>query len=358
MPHPYKDRDSKFYWKTAVADVGGFGLGALWTPKFKVGKTSKIITSGSCFAQHISRRLVDRGYTWLDAEPGPNLEAPEAKRKFNYGIFSFRTGNIYTANMLLQWLSFAFQRSTPTLEPLIKDGRFYDPYRQQIEPNGFSSIDDLLTSREATLDAIRTAFTEADVFLFTFGLTEAWHDVKTGQEYSACPGVVAGTFDPSHTKLVNHSFGATLRQFRDALRIVNEHRTQNIRVITTVSPVPLTATASDKHVLVATTYSKSVLRSVAGQLSNDSPSVDYFPSYEVVTAPISRGMHYEGNARNVTRAGVDAVLSHFFSGIEAKTRTSAHASYDKPADQQNMTYTTASEDDVVCDEVILNAFAK
>ncbi|AGT09070.1 GSCFA domain-containing protein [Paracoccus aminophilus] len=360
MPHPYQDRAPKFYWKTAVSDVGGFGLNELWKSKFRITKSTKIITAGSCFAQHISRQLVDRGYTWLDAEPGPDLIAPEAKRKFNYGIFSFRTGNIYTANMLLQWLKFSFGLEEPKLQPLESKGRYYDPYRQQIEPEGFPSVDELLASREATFLAIRQAFTTADIFLFTFGLTESWQDIETGQEYSMCPGVVAGVFDPGRTKLVNHNFGSILRQFRDALRVINQNRDKNIRVITTVSPVPLTATATSKHVLVATTYSKSILRAVAGQFMDDSPSIDYFPSYEVVTAPISRGMHYEGNARTVTSAGVSAVLAHFFKGIEStrKPRASSERDESNSSEDQTDTDLVETEDDIVCDEVILNAFAR
>ena len=41
-------------------------------------------------------------------------------------------------------------------------------------------------------------------------------------------------------------------------------RTPKLRILLTVSPVPLTATAGDDHVLLATTYSKSVLRAGRG----------------------------------------------------------------------------------------------
>ncbi|QRZ13974.1 GSCFA domain-containing protein [Paracoccus methylovorus] len=354
MTHPYEGRPNRFYWRTAVADPGGFGLTDLWRPKFKLTKSTKFITAGSCFAQHISRRLVERGYTWLDAEPGPDYSAPESKRRFNYGIFSFRTGNIYTAHMLLQWVRFAFGSDAPSLQPLEKDGRYYDPYRQQIEPDGFVSVEELMASREAALAALRLAFTEADVLLFTFGLTEAWIDRATGHEYSSCPGVVAGHYDPASTYMINHPLGQIARDFRDALRIVNENRSINLRVITTVSPVPLTATASNNHVLTATTYSKSVLRAVAGQLTESSPSIDYFPSYEVVTAPVSRGIHYEGNYRNVTAGGVDAVLQHFFCAIEGETG----ARHVRSGSSQTPAGEPETDPDVICDEVILDAFAR
>ena len=59
----------------------------------------------------------------------------------------------------------------------------------------------------------------------------------------------------------------------DALRVINP----DLRFLLTVSPVPLTATASGQHVLTATTYSKSVLRSAAGFLSQnrDTPIISH-----------------------------------------------------------------------------------
>ncbi len=84
----------------------------------------------------------------------------------------------------------------------------------------------------------------------------------------------------------------------------------------TVSPVPLTATASKEHVLVATTYSKSILRSAAGELSLSRDDVDYFPSYELISQPPTFGKFYESNLRSVKPEGVDYVMKHFELGID------------------------------------------
>lgn len=78
--------------------------------------------------------------------------------------------------------------------------------------------------------------------------------------------------------------------------------------------MPLAATATDNHVLVATTYSKSVLRSVAGELSEDHADIHYFPSYEIISSHPARGMFFEPDLRNVNPFGVDLVMRHFFSG--------------------------------------------
>jgi hypothetical protein len=85
-----------------------------------------------------------------------------------------------------------------------------------------------------------------------------------------------------------------------------------LRVLLTVSPVPLTATASGQHVLTATSHSKSLLRAVAGELAASLPQVDYFPSYEIITHPAYRGRFYAPNLRSVLPEGVDHVMTCFF----------------------------------------------
>ena len=62
-------------------------------------------------------------------------------------------------------------------------------------------------------------------------------------------------------------------------------------MILTVSPVPLVATAAGKHVLVATTYSKSVLRVACEEVCQKAADVMYFPSYEIITGNYNRGSY-------------------------------------------------------------------
>jgi hypothetical protein len=352
MKNPYQDLESRSFWRTAVAEAGTFGLKDLWRPAYPIRKSTKIITAGSCFAQNISSRLVAQGYSWIDKEPGPEFASPHIKKKYNYGVFSFRTGNIYTARMLRQWIAFAFGEDSPRIPPILHDGRFYDPYRQQIELEGFGSAEELNDARYETLLAIREAFTECDVFFFTLGLTEAWQHIPTGQEYSACPGVSCGLYDPSEVRLINHTVRDIVSDIRTALGIVNRNRKTRIRSLLTVSPVPLTATATNDHVLVATNYSKSVLRAAAGELSTIRRWIDYYPSFEIITSPVSRGAHYAGNLRSITQDGVDHVLSHFFSGIR-RFDPKTGAINESVARSANL-----ADEDVVCEEVILNAFSK
>lgn len=312
--NPYVGLSGNAFWRSAVADKPILGIDGLWTPKINIEKTDKIVTAGSCFAQHISRALRTHGYWWLDAEPAPPSLSAEQKSAFGFGVFSFRTGNIYTAALLKQWLSWALNEPKSSPEAWVSGNRVYDPFRPNIEPNGFQSVEEMQVSRSDTLAAIRRAVTESDLFVFTLGLTEAWINVEHGHVYPMCPGTVAGTFDGSRHKFHNYSYSEVTADLRETIGLMRGLNPR-LRLLLTVSPVPLTATATGEHVLVATTYSKSTLRAVAGDLAHEFEFVDYFPSYEIITAFPYRGIFFGPNMRSVAPEGVEFVMRSFFKAL-------------------------------------------
>ncbi|MFD4575727.1 GSCFA domain-containing protein [Streptomyces sp. NPDC058417] len=325
-PNPYTRQPARAFWRTAVAEPEPAHIAGLWTPKFTIGPDDPVITAGSCFARHIGRALLDEGMHWYDAEPPPpGLTAP-AREDRGYGRFSFRTGNVYTAAALRQWVAWALEAEQPPQEYWEEDGRFHDPYRPSLEPDGFATPEALAASRAVTLAALRRALLKADVLVFTLGLTEAWHDTVTGTVLPMCPGTVRGTFDPTRHVLRNHTVAQVHQDLTDTLALAHTVNPA-LRTILTVSPVPLTATATDRHVLVATTHSKSVLRAAAGQLADESPDVDYFPSYEIVTGHPYRAAFYAPNLRTVTPDGVAFVMRHFFTALDVGDPTAP----DRPA---------------------------
>jgi GSCFA family protein len=355
--HPYSDLPQTAFWKTAVAAANPLQIAGLWQPKYPITPKHKVVTAGSCFAQHFGRALAGRNYNWLDAEPAPVLLNRAQAREFSYGIFSFRTGNIYTARMLRQWLSYAFGEVEQDTEVWRHAGRYYDPLRPAIEPQGFVSEAELFASRTATYAAIRRAVSRADLFVFTMGLTECWRNRETGLEYAMCPGTLAGHYDEGSHKFVSQRYPAIQRDMRGCLDILRKHNPR-IRVLLTVSPVPLTATASGQHVLTATSYSKSVLRAVAGDLAEDLRYVDYFPSYEIITHPAYRGMFYAANQRSVVQQGVDHVMDSFFADQQTAFPEKARRAR-RGVPEAGQSFASAnSQGAVKCEEEILDAFAR
>ncbi len=355
MDNPYQGYAPKAFWKTAVGAVSPFQISGMWQPKFPVVPSDKIVTAGSCFAQHIGRALAARGYQWFNAEPAPSLMVDEDAYAFNYGIFSFRTGNIYTTRMLRQWLEQAYGILPEPEEVWESKGRFFDPMRPGIEPGGFATLAELKSARAATQAAIRKAVEDANLFVFTLGLTESWRNRDTGLEYASCPGTAAGEYDAARHEFVNHRVDAIQADLNAALAIMRKAN-PSLKVLLTVSPVPLTATASGQHVLSATTYSKSVLRTVAGMAAEDHDFVDYFPSYEIITAPAFRGMFFAPNMRSVVPEGVNFVMQNFFADQLAAFGKQKRV---KPAAKKAAAKSAAHKpsDDIKCEEELLDAFS-
>ena len=361
MSHPYETLPEDRFWRSAVAERDALEITGLWKPRHQIGRRTRIVTAGSCFAQHFAKALVARRYRWLDFEPGPAGLTAAQRKDYHYGTFSFRTGNIYTPRMLRQWLTWALTETPVPGEVWERDGRFYDPFRPGVEPGGFGSPEELYASRKETLAAIAAAVRGAQVFVFTMGLTEAWVNKATGVEYAVCPGTVAGVFDAEQHGFVNHGFGALMADMTASLRLM-VRANRRLGLLLTVSPVPLTATASGQHVLTATSHSKSMLRAVASELVLAQKRVDYFPSYEIITHPAYHGRFFAPNLRSVLSAGVDHVMAQFFhdqavafGGNTAAPPAEAPTAAPEPAEALEPEMTEAEE--LRCEEEILAAFA-
>ncbi|MBM6582741.1 GSCFA domain-containing protein [Microvirga sp. BT689] len=348
--NPYQSLPPRAFWKTAVAHGDIDQISGLGQPTKKLERSAAVSTAGSCFAQHISRQLRANGFNFIDAEPAPEWLIRERRAQFGYGIFSARFGNIYSSAQLKQLIQRASGSFTPT-EAVWRTGeRFFDPFRPSIEPNGFESAAEVQRSQETHLRSVASMFKRTDVFIFTLGLTEIWRSKEDGAVYPSCPGVQAGSFDAGKYEFVNLTFEQVISDMRyviDKLLKIRPH----MRFIFTVSPVPLTATASSSHVLTATTYSKSVLRAVAGQLAEQYECVDYFPSYELITAPVFQGQFFDSNMRNVRPAGVAFVMKSFFRDFCESS---------PPAEEHQPRSVTVERDDegVICDEAVLEFFAQ
>ncbi len=309
--HPYAGLPARQFWRSAVAERPIAEVDPV-SPRFRFEPSTRIATAGSCFAQNISRALLRRDCGYLVSEPAQEGTDPTEAKSRNYGIYSARYGNLYTARQLLQLLQRATGRFVPA-EPAWSraDGRWADPFRPTIEPKGFADIAELEADRTRHLAAVRSMFESLDVFVFTLGLTEAWVSTVDGAVFPLAPGVAAGNHDPAEHVFTNFSMAeveADLEAFVDALAEINS----SARVLFTVSPVPLVATYEDQHILTATTRSKAVLRAAADAVCRNRSQCDYFPAYEIVNGHHTRGSFYTGDMRNVTRSGVDQVMALFF----------------------------------------------
>jgi hypothetical protein len=284
----------------------------------------------------------------VDVEPAPGFLNKEHWLDFGYGMYSARYGNVYTPRQLLQLTQRALGEFSPVESAWQKDSGFVDPFRPTIEPEPFVSIEEVEIHRKYHLKSVANLFEASDVFVFTLGLTEAWVSIADGSVYPVCPGTAGGQFDTSKYKLVNFSY-PEIRQDMEIFFARVRQINPKMQFILTVSPVPLMATATQKQVIVATNYSKSVLRAVAGFLADKYRFVDYFPSYEIISSHVMRGQFYNPDMRTVAQVGVDHVMKQFFK---------EHTPPVKNVNTQNTNTVERNEDDVMCDEELLAVFGE
>ncbi|KPF64062.1 hypothetical protein IP79_07685 [Porphyrobacter sp. AAP60] len=343
--NPYRSFPDHQFWRRGVLAPGHGALDPVAEPGFRIGPDTRIGTAGSCFAQHIARRLAASGHDYLVTEGGDGLDPAERTRR-NYGVYSARYGNVYTTRQLRQ----LFERAQGSLMPedhtwRRPDGRYVDPFRPEIEPDGFASPELVAASRQEHLAAVRKLFAEVDVLVFTLGLTEAWHSTVDGAVFPLCPMAVSPEVDAGSYEPVNFTHSEVLEDlnaFLTQLRGVNP----GVKVLLTVSPVPLVATFENRHVLVSTTASKAILRSVADEVCRNDPSVFYFPSFEIVANPYFEASYFDpADARSVKSEGVAHVMSVFLKHYSQLNFDAGTADHSAELDE---------EQKVVCEEESLD----
>ena len=346
---PYSALPPQAFWKPC-RDAEDFHLDALYTPKVRLRPGMRIATAGSCFAQNIATYVRASALELVEAEPAPAVMPAETARRYGYGLFSARYGNVYTARQLRQLLEDAEEARLHEEAIWRRGASWIDALRPNIEPEGFASEAELCAFRRDHLRRVRAMFDSTDVFVFTLGLTECWADRPSGRVFPTAPGVLGGTFDPNRHVFVNQGFAEVYEDLTEAIARLRRW-TPRIKVLLTVSPVPLTATASGAHVLSATTYSKSVLRAVAGEVAALDAGIDYVPSYEIITGTPFGARFYAENLRSVTPEGVATVMSVFFGahpelGGLPRPEALVPEAAESPAPQEE-----------ICEEALLEAFA-
>lgn len=283
-----------------------------------IRRGENVVSAGSCFAANLVPYLENAGFTYLRTEVPHASFGSLGEENLSYGKFSAAYGNIYTARQLTQLIRRCLGRFKPQEDRWRCGDDFVDPFRPGMRHKARSTEEFSLLTRQH-LSCALDAFSRADVLIYTLGLTEAWVSRVDGAVFPACPGTLAGAYDAE--KHAFHNFNAAettsdLEEFVIALREINPR----VRIILTVSPVPLVATATSQHVLGATIYSKSVLRVAAHDVALRHEGVSYFPSYEIVTGPQAPSDFFESTRRDVSKAAIDQVMDVFLAACETEGR--------------------------------------
>ena len=335
--NPYEDMPKSSFWRSGVVEDESFE--DIHMPKWGISPSDCIVTMGSCFAQHVGKKLKTTGFKvpYFDTEDGIKSKAYSA----NYG-------NIYTIRQALQLLQESNGKFHRDEKYWKTDMGYIDPMRPNVFERPFPSEIALDKSRKKHLEAVRSAIMELDILVFTLGLTEAWERVSCKSILPIIPGVLGGTFSDETYKFRNFNYTEISSDLDKLIKEIHDIRKgQSFKLLLTVSPVPLTATAESRHVLSSTVASKSILRAVADEFARKYDFIDYFPSFEIVTNPKYVKNNYEENLRNVKQTSVDNVMEIFHSSyVNKKVSVSS----------KNTSIMIDEVGDIDCEEALLEQF--
>lgn len=251
------------------------GLGIVARPSFAIGAGDKVYGIGSCFARAVAYILANRGHS------------------VSFGGLYHRY-NTFNILQTVRWAlddgrSFS-QRDLIALD----DGRWFDPHGLEVRSDeevaaaqAYGDAAGALTRIRASLADVGRAIRSADVMVLTLGLVEVWRDERTGVWLNLMPPrILIDAFDARftcHRTRQGDNKAAILELFR-TVRAANP----GLKLICSVSPIPLRATFCFDDVLVATAYGKATLRSALQEAIDEAGAagmehIDYFPSFEIVS---------------------------------------------------------------------------
>jgi len=245
-------------------------------PSFRIGAQDTIYAIGSCFARNVEKALEGVGKRVLSrefdlGEIGGSIE--DAANFFNK----------YSIHSVLNEVRWALERETfPGADLLYRIGedRYMDAQLGMARLD--FPVDTILAFRHRYLDAMKAVAT-ADVVILTLGYVETWFDRRLGLYLNVIPPMQAIRAEPERFEFRVLSYADVMEGLNELHALLVRHRSKPLKMLVTVSPVPLLATFRDMDVLLANAYSKSVQRAALDEFLLDKTGVDYFPSYEFVT---------------------------------------------------------------------------
>lgn len=205
-----------------------------------IRKSTRFFTMGSCFARTLSRHLSESGYASHHLEIAEHINTTFANKVF------------------VDWLT------NPNMDESL--GR---RFAELLPPNW---------TKERTLAILA----ESDVFILTLGVAPAFFDKATGDFVLPRPSALN-----SRALAEKYSYRTTSvkENVDNVLHLIGFIRNVSpaIKIVVTVSPVPLQASFEYRSAVQADCLSKSTLRLVAQEVVYNSGLSDilYWPSFEI-----------------------------------------------------------------------------
>jgi hypothetical protein len=275
-------------------------------PKFTFSRDMAFYMIGSCFAREIEKAFLKENMTVLSRV----ARLPDAAQEMTEGDSNAIMTKFTTHSMLAELEHALGEAAELPDNGLIEIApeRFYNPQLHRLKALG---LEDALAVQRIVRQSVKQ-IQDADVVFITLGLTESWWDDKLDVPLNVPPLHFRFPGAKERFRFINTDFAENLRSTEKLIRLIREKSHKDVKIILTVSPVPLNHTFTDQDIIVANSYSKATLRSVAQEIFLKSDFVDYFPSFELVTYS-PQGLAWRHDQRHVTNEMVHHVISTFLS---------------------------------------------
>jgi hypothetical protein len=274
-------------------------------PKFKFVRDDKFYAIGSCFARGIEHALTQRGVAVESAAPEFAKFQPVNKDVTGLGFT-----NKYNTFSILNELRWALDpEAVFPVDSIVQvtESSWCDPHcTPTLELADFAETLD----RRTLMQTVAKRIAHCRAVIITLGLVEVWRDCEADVYTNSTPVRPVLKTHPNRYEFHLTSFTENWDNLETIHALLRHYGHPDLRIVITVSPVPLMATFSEMDVVVANTYGKSLLRAVAQQWAAAHGNVDYFPSYEIVQNSDDSAV-WEADLRHVTGAAVQHIMELF-----------------------------------------------
>lgn len=279
------------------------GRGLLLTdfePKFELRDDDVFFCMGSCFVRAIEECLLCRDLQVSSI--GMRVPLDEALYRLNGFLNKFTAASMH--NELLWSLA-----GVPFPEDaLLHDGTLYHDLQLAylLPPVSLERA----RRRRAEVQEYFARLRDATVVIVTLGLAEVWYDHVTGLCLNVTPPRELVTRHPGRFTVDLTGYAENRAHLEAIYELLKRYGRPDVRLIVTVSPIPVHRTFVAADATVANTYGKAALRAAAGDFVRDKDDAEYYPSYEMVTLT-DRCIAYERDQLHVDYGVVRGITEDF-----------------------------------------------
>src|SRR5450631_2111326 len=293
------------YATTARGRIAGGIVLPQVTPKFQLRADDIFFCIGSCFARNIEEHLMYRDFSVT------SMSITASRNEWPWRPNGFL--NKFTTSSILNEMRWAFGEAPFPEKSFLEDGNGW--HDLQLSPGVAGVTRERVTQRRRMVTEYFARIHDASVVIITLGLVEVWYDHAAEVFLNTAPSLWATRREPDRFSLIVSDYGDNLRALNDIIALLERHGRKDVRVIVTVSPVPMSETFTGQDVIVANNYSKSTLRAAAEDAARERENVQYYPSYDAIVTSQRSLAYNSGDELHVLDQAVEEITSHFLTAF-------------------------------------------